>query len=108
MIPQLSPKELAAWRADASREAPLVVDVREPWEVGVCRIEGARAIPMRELPGNVATLPRGRDIVLVCHHGQRSMHAGLWLRNQGFDRVHNLRGGIAAWADEVEPSMARY
>jgi rhodanese-related sulfurtransferase len=108
MIPQVTPAELAAWRADPARDAPVVVDVREPWEVGICRLDDARNVPMAQLPAALATLPQERDIVLVCHHGQRSMHAGLWLRNQGYARVHNLRGGIAAWADEVDPSMTRY
>ncbi len=108
MIPQLAPRELAAWRDDPTREPPLVVDVREPWETGICRIEGSRCVPLAQLPGTAAELPRERDIVLVCHHGQRSMYAGVWLRNAGFGRVHNLRGGIAAWASDVEPGMARY
>lgn len=108
MIPQITPKELAAWRDDPSREPPLLVDVREPWEVGLCSIAESRCVPMAQIPAAVASLPRERDIVLVCHHGHRSMHAGLYLRNAGFDRVHNLRGGIAAWASDVEPGMPRY
>jgi rhodanese-related sulfurtransferase len=108
VIPQLTPTELSQWRGDPQREAPLVVDVREPWEFGVCRIAQSRHVPLAQLPAAVADLPRERDIVLVCHHGQRSLNAGLWLRNAGFERVHNLRGGIAAWANEVEPAMPRY
>lgn len=108
MIPQVTPKALAAWRADAARAAPLLVDVREPWETRICRIEGSQLTPMAALPGAVASLPRDQDIVLVCHHGGRSMHAGMWLRAQGFERVHNLQGGVAAWADDVEPAMPRY
>ena len=108
MIPELSPAELAAWRDDPVREPPLVVDVREPWETGICRIGESQCVPLAQLPASLGFLPRERDIVLVCHHGVRSMHAGMWLRNQGFERVHNLRGGIAAWAEEVEPTMPRY
>jgi rhodanese-related sulfurtransferase len=108
MIPQLTPTELVKWRSDPQREPPLVVDVREPWELSVCRIEDTRHVPMAQLPSQVDSLPRERDIVLVCHHGRRSMHAGLWLRNIGFERVHNLQGGIAAWASEVDPAMPRY
>lgn len=108
MIPQVTPKVLAAWRDDPAREAPLVVDVREPWETAICAIAGSQLTPMAQLPAAVATLPRDRDIVLVCHHGGRSMHAGMWLRAQGFQRVHNLQGGVAAWATDVDPAMPRY
>ncbi|MDH5285812.1 MAG: rhodanese-like domain-containing protein [Betaproteobacteria bacterium] len=108
MIPQLTPAELVRWRSDPQREQPFVLDVREAWELGVCRLEDAHHVPLAQLPAAVATLPRERDIVLVCHHGRRSMHAGIWLRNAGFDRVHNLQGGMAAWASDVDPTMARY
>lgn len=108
MIPQLSPNELVAWRDDPAREPPFLLDVREPWEVGICRIDESRNVPMAQLPTAVGSLPRERDIVVICHHGHRSMHAGIWLRNLGFARVHNLRGGVAAWASDVDPAMARY
>jgi len=108
LIAQLTPSELAAWRADASRQQPLVVDVREPWEFNVCRIEGALSVPLAELARRAHELPRDRDLVLVCHHGSRSLHAAAWLARAGWPRVHNLRGGVAAWADAVEPTMARY
>jgi rhodanese-related sulfurtransferase len=84
------------------------VDVREPWEYDVCRIEGSLSMPLGELPKRERELPRDHDLVLVCHHGSRSLHAAAWLARAGFPRVHNLRGGIAAWADEVEPAMPRY
>jgi rhodanese-related sulfurtransferase len=108
LIPQLKPTELAAWRADASREPPVLVDVREPWEVALCRIEGALAIPLNQLPARVAELPRDRDLVFYCHHGMRSQNAALWLERSGYDRLFNLRGGVDAWAAEVEPAMPRY
>ena len=60
------------------------------------------------LPQAIDDLPQARDIVVVCHHGVRSFHAAAWLKRAGFDRVLNLRGGLAAWADQVEPSMKRY
>jgi rhodanese-related sulfurtransferase len=108
MIDQLSPAELAAWRDDPGREDPLIVDVREAWEVAICRLEPSHHVPLAKLPAVLHTLPRERELVLVCHHGVRSMHAGMWLRSQGFERLHNLHGGIAAWADTVEPGMPRY
>jgi rhodanese-related sulfurtransferase len=108
LIPQLSPTELARWRADSARPQPLVLDVREPWELAICHVEGATAIPLGQVAARAAELPDDRPIVCVCHHGARSQHAALLLRNAGFGDVYNLRGGIAAWADEIEPDMARY
>lgn len=108
MIAEVAPAELSAWRQDAKREPPLVIDVREPWEFDYCRIEGSTSLPLGMLANAVDELPRARDIVVVCHHGVRSFHAAAWLKHSGFDRVLNLRGGLAAWADQVEPSMKRY
>jgi rhodanese-related sulfurtransferase len=53
-------------------------------------------------------LPADRDLVLVCHHGNRSQHAAMWLRQHGCAKLHNLRGGVEAWALDVEPAMPRY
>lgn len=108
MIPQLSPRELRDWRDDATREPPLLVDVREHWEFERCHIDDSLWLPLQRLPAATGELPRDRDLVLVCHHGLRSQHAAAWLRRAGFERVHNLRGGVAAWAEEVEPTMPRY
>ena len=108
MIPQLSPSEVARWRADASREAPLVVDVREPWEVELCHIDGALAIPLGDIERRAGELPRDRPVVMVCHHGGRSQHAATLLAAAGFTRVHNMRGGVEAWALEIDPTMKRY
>jgi len=108
LIAEINPVELVAWRRDADREPPIVVDVREPWEFDYCRIADSRSWPLRALPQAIADLPRERDIVVVCHHGARSLHAAVWLKGAGFHRVHNLRGGVAAWADQVEPAMKRY
>jgi rhodanese-related sulfurtransferase len=108
LIAQLSPRELVAWRSDGGRAPPVVVDVRERWEFDYCRIEDSTSVPLGMLPQAIDELPPDRDIVLVCHHGVRSQHAAEWLQRAGFDRVHNLRGGVAAWADEVDPAMPRY
>jgi rhodanese-related sulfurtransferase len=108
LIPQLAAAELARWRADASREPPLVVDVREPWEFAHCRIDGALSFPLGELARRQDELPRERPLVLVCHHGHRSQHAAMLLAGAGFAQVHNLRGGVEAWAVAVDPAMKRY
>jgi rhodanese-related sulfurtransferase len=107
-VAELSPRELAQWREDATRPAPLVLDVREPWEFAHCRIADSLSMPMSELQRATASLPPDREIVVVCHHGVRSLHVAAWLARAGHPRVHNLRGGIAAWADQVEPTMPRY
>jgi rhodanese-related sulfurtransferase len=108
LIPQISPSEVARWRADAAREAPLLVDVREPWEVELCRIDGALSIPLGDVERCAGELPRDRPLVMVCHHGGRSQHAAALLAGAGFAQVHNMRGGIDAWALEVDPTMKRY
>ncbi len=108
MIPQIGPIELEAWCADADRPKPVVVDVREAWEFERCRIDGSLLVPLTTLPARIGELPRESDIVLVCHHGHRSQRAAMWLAGNGFERVHNLRGGVEAWACEVDPSMSRY
>ena len=108
LIPQIAPADLASWRADAARLAPVLVDVREPWEFERCRIEGSLPVPLAQLPARRTELPEDRDLVLVCHHGTRSQQAAMWLARSGFASVHNLRGGVEAWALEVDPAMPRY
>ena len=104
---QLNVRELADWLADASREPPLVLDVREPWEIEKASLAGITAIPMREIPARAAELPREREIVAVCHHGGRSMQVAMFLEQQGF-RLHNLTGGMDAWSREIDPAVPRY
>jgi rhodanese-related sulfurtransferase len=86
----------------------VVLDVREPWELAICRVEESTTVPLRQLAARIDELPHDRPIVCLCHHGTRSQHAALTLRGAGFADVYNLRGGVAAWADEVDPAMARY
>lgn len=106
MIQQLTPAQLKERLAHAA--APVVLDVREPWEVAVCALPGARHIPMREIPTQAEQLPRDKDIVVLCHHGIRSQHVASFLERLGFERIYNLSGGIDAWARDIEPSMAKY
>ncbi len=105
---QIRPAELKAWLDDPGRDKPLLLDVREPWEFDVCRIEGARLLPMRSLPAHLPELDRRRQIVVICHHGVRSFHAGRFLEHSGFADVINLTGGVDAWAKEVDPAMPTY
>ena len=108
MIRDLDPAELARWRADEGRKPPLVVDVREPWEVERCALPGIVHVPMRELPARIGELPRERDVVVVCHHGVRSRQVAHYLVRLGYMAVWSLTGGVAAWADQVDPAMPRY
>ncbi len=108
MIPEITPAQLDAWRKDAAREAPFVLDVREPWEFDRASVAGTTLIPMREIPARLAELPSDRDIVVMCHHGGRSANAAQWLAGNGFARVHNLAGGIDAWSRTVDASVPRY
>jgi rhodanese-related sulfurtransferase len=108
LIPQITPGELARWREDASRGSPMLVDVREPWEFELARIEGSLLVPLGELPRRVDELPRDRPLVMVCHTGRRSQNAAMFLAQSGFRDVQNLKSGVEGWAVEVDPSMRRY
>lgn len=94
--------------AKLHQEGALLLDVREPSEVATCSIAGSRHIPMRQIPENLADLPRDRRIVVLCHHGGRSLRVTEFLRANGFTRVSNIAGGIDAWATEIDPSLPRY
>ncbi|HYF57710.1 MAG TPA: rhodanese-like domain-containing protein [Burkholderiaceae bacterium] len=104
----LSAPELAAWLADPAREAPLLLDVREPWEVATCALAGAVVVPMREIPARLDEIDPARPTVVYCHHGIRSRQVAHFLSSRGFDDVWNLSGGIDAWAREVDPSCPTY
>ena len=91
-----------------SPNPPVVLDVREPWEVEIASVDGAVNIPLGELPGRVGELSRDKPLAIMCHHGGRSAQATAWLRNQGFDLATNVAGGIDAWARTVDPTLSRY
>ncbi len=90
------------------KEDLVVVDVRESYESEICSIEGSVLIPLGSLPGRLAELDGHAEIVTYCHHGMRSMQALQILRAAGFPNVRSLRGGIDAWADDVDTDMAKY
>ncbi len=86
----------------------LLLDVREPSEVRRAAIDGAVHIPMSQLSARVHELPPDTEVVVMCHHGQRSERVAAMLRAKGFNNVKNLIGGIDAWSTDVDPSVARY
>lgn len=89
-------------------EKMLVVDVREPWEYELCRIEGAKLIPMGTVPANLSALDVDEEVICYCHHGRRSLDVVVWLRGQGIERAKSLAGGIERWSVEVDPKVQRY
>ncbi len=89
--------------------APFVLlDCREPEEVGTASIPGSRHIPMGDIPTRLPSLDPDLPTIVYCHHGVRSHKVAVWLEKQGFTDVRSLRGGIDAWAVEVDPTVARY
>jgi rhodanese-related sulfurtransferase len=86
----------------------LLVDVREPWEFEICRIEGAKLIPMGTIPANLQALDTDDEVICYCHHGMRSLDVAVWLRGQGVERAKSLSGGIDRWSAEIDPSVPRY
>ena len=86
----------------------LFVDVREQWEYDLCRIAGARLIPLGNLPANLNALLDADEVVCYCHHGMRSLDAAVWLRQQGVESAKSLAGGIERWSVEVDPNVPRY
>jgi rhodanese-related sulfurtransferase len=102
-------EKLKTLQPGSSGDQFCVLDVREPWETSLCAIPGSRLIPMGEIPARAhQELDPDSQIVVVCHHGQRSLSVALWLREQGFERAQSLAGGVDAWATTVDPSMPRY
>jgi adenylyltransferase/sulfurtransferase len=105
-VPTISPTELRA-KLDR-KEKFLLVDVREPFEYEICNIPGSKLIPLGELPARLSELDSADEIVLHCKVGGRSAKALRVLQEAGFRKLSNLRGGISAWADEVDPSVPKY
>lgn len=86
----------------------VLLDCREPEEVQAASIRGAVHIPVGDIPTRLPSLDPDAPTVVVCHHGVRSQKVAQWLERQGFTNVGSLRGGIDAWAREVDPAVARY
>lgn len=103
---QIHPRELKAWLAEGGR--PQLLDVRENWEFQTARIEDSTLIPMGEVVGRIAELDPTQEIVVICHHGARSMRVAGFLEQRGFSRIYNLAGGVDAWARTVDPGMRVY
>ena len=103
---QIDPREVKR-RLDAG-ENLLLVDVREPWEHDICRLPGAKLVPLGSVPSNLAVFEQAEEVVIYCHHGLRSLDAAVWLRQQGIESARSMAGGIERWSREVDPSVPRY
>ena len=92
----------------AQNDAPVVLDVREPWEFDTASLPNSMLVPMSTLPSAINRLERVLEYVVLCHHGTRSEMAANFMRSRGFPRVHNVLGGIEAWSIEVDSTVPRY
>jgi rhodanese-related sulfurtransferase len=104
---EITPEEVKAKR-DAG-DAFTLLDVREPWEFETARLADAKLMPMGEVPSRAyQELDPEDHIVVLCHHGVRSMNVTAWLRQQGFEKAQSMRGGIDAWSRRVDASVPTY
>ena len=93
----------------AAAHPPMLLDVREPWEVATASIAGATLMPMGEIPARAhQELDDEAPILVLCHHGARSLSVAAWLRNQGFDKAQSVAGGIDAWSRLIDPQVPHY
>ncbi len=115
-VPAAAPKpepppleEISAIEAKKRLDAgSLLLDVREPFEIQTASVKGATCIPMNQIPNRLAEIPRDREILCMCHHGMRSAGVAGYLLEQGYPKVVNVEGGIAAWSAEVDSSVPQY
>ena len=105
--PEISPQAFAQLRQQPN--APLLLDVREPWEYQSAHLPESLLMPMGEVASRAhQELDPDAPIVVLCHHGARSLSVTMWLRNQGFDHVQSLAGGIDGWSRGIDATVPRY
>ncbi len=107
----LTVTDLAAWLADPARAQPMLLDVREAWEVQTAALPGITHVPMNQIPARVdeiAAAAGDKAVVAICHHGARSMQVAMFLESRGVGALHNLTGGMDAWSAGVDPAVPRY
>jgi rhodanese-related sulfurtransferase len=104
---EITPEEVKA-KLDQDEEF-ILLDVREPWEFETARMDRAKLVPMGDVPSRAhQELDSEAHIVVVCHHGVRSMSVTAWLRQQGFEKAQSMRGGIDAWSRRVDGNVPVY
>ncbi len=105
---EITLRDLAA-QLKSKEAGTVLLDVREPWELATAQISGSMLMPMGEIPSRAfQELDPEAHIVTVCHAGVRSLNVAVWLRNQGFEKVQSLSGGIDGWSREVVPAVLCY
>ncbi|WP_158823905.1 rhodanese-like domain-containing protein [Granulicella sp. S156] len=93
----------------SSANPPLLLDVREQWEFDTANIQSSKLMPMGEIPSRAhQELDEEQHILVLCHHGARSLSVAAWLRQQGFDQAQSVAGGIDAWSRSIDPTVPRY
>ncbi len=107
MITQLTVNELDDW-LKSDRPSPLVLDVREGWEIETCALPEFKHIPMGLVPAQLDELDPEQEIVVMCHHGIRSYRICTVLEENGYEKIYNLQAGINAWAELIDLEMATY
>jgi rhodanese-related sulfurtransferase len=111
-IGQVRPSELDAWLAMHAGADPVVLDVREPWELQTASVAPAGfrlvGVPMNDIPARLAELDPAQPVACLCHHGARSQRVAMFLAQNGFENVVNIAGGIDAWAAQRDPAVPRY
>jgi rhodanese-related sulfurtransferase len=104
---EITPQAYAQLRQQP--DAPLLLDVRESWEYDTASIPNSLLMPMGDVPSRAHTeLDPDAPIVVMCHHGARSLNVAIWLRDQGFTHAQSLSGGIDAWSRTIDPEIPRY
>src|SRR5215475_12844026 len=104
--PEITVQAFAELRARATDDAPVLLDVREPWEFATAQIPDSLLMPMGEVRSRAyIELDPDAHIVVVCHHGQRSLSVAMWLRREGFERAQSLAGGIDEWSRAIDPKV---
>ena len=99
---------LDARQLESDKPQPLLLDVRQPWEYEICKIENSTLIPMSQIPAKIEELDMQRETVVICHHGIRSRSVARFLEQAGFSNIINLSGGVAQWASTVDKQMPTY
>ncbi len=105
---QITAPQLHALLQAPEDQRPHLLDVREPWEFQLAKIDGAENLPMGQIPASIDTIEKARSTVVICHHGVRSLQVVAFLQHHGFANLHNLQGGIAAWSRDVDPQVSTY
>jgi rhodanese-related sulfurtransferase len=104
MIQEINPTEALIKQNQGS----IIIDVREPWELAVAAVKHTLNMPMNSIPNQLDNLPKDKALLIMCHHGRRSLQVANFLIAQGFDNVYNITGGCDAWSVTVDSQVPRY